>query len=257
MTDISKVDFDYGSVDEDTAGKLEYYAKAGKTLLRKSQIEFIAKMGEILSGARTVLAKHGDGKFIKWAMAEFDISKDTIYRYVNAWDRCLSHSATNYLHWTASALYLASAEDFPKPAMKKLEKLPPTDLVRTSDVKRIVQSVAPKAAKTATLQKPNDLLDESLSHSATNYEEPQHQSAAEDLETADDSMAANPETGQEFDVEPDPPKAQDQAKLNKKLAADLIAKAVRAVDDLHNVKPNKAAQIKCVKLLQEAGGLLW
>jgi hypothetical protein len=64
--------------------------------------------------------------------------------YLNAWDRILSQACDNYLHWSQTALYLASADDFPKPVMKKLEKIPATDLVRTSDVKRLVAASKPK-----------------------------------------------------------------------------------------------------------------
>ena len=49
----------------------------------------------------------------------------------------------------------------------------------------------------------------------------------------------------------------DLAKKNRKLAQSLIDKAARAVDDLHQVKPNRTKRDKAVKLLQEAGGLLW
>lgn len=51
MSDIVTGDFNYGSVDEDTAAKLEYFAKSGKALIRKSQIQFIADMGKLLSEA--------------------------------------------------------------------------------------------------------------------------------------------------------------------------------------------------------------
>ena len=49
----------------------------------------------------------------------------------------------------------------------------------------------------------------------------------------------------------------DLAKKNRTLAQSLIDKAARAVDDLHQVKPNRTKRDKAVKLLQEAGGLLW
>ena len=144
MSDISTNDFDYGSVDEQTAQKLEYFAKSGKALLRKTQIQFVADMGKILSEARDLLANHKSGTFAKWAEAEFDIGKQTIYNYVNAWDRILSNDWTIYSNWSQTALYLASADDFPKPVMKKLEKIPATDLVRTSDVKRLMEAAKPK-----------------------------------------------------------------------------------------------------------------
>lgn len=144
MSELVTGDFDYGSVDEQTAQKLEYFVKSGKALYRKHQIQFIADMGKLLSEARDLLANNKSGTFIKWATSEFDIEKATVYRWVNAWDRILSHGETIYLHWSPTALYLASAEDFPKPVMKKLEKIPATELVRTSDVKRLIAAAKPK-----------------------------------------------------------------------------------------------------------------
>jgi len=174
MSDIATGDFNYGSVDADTAAKLEYFAKSGKALIRKSQIQFIADMGKLLSEARGVLANNKSGTFIKWAVAEFDISKDTVYHYVNAWDRILSNGSTIYLNWSPTALYLASADDFPKPVMKKLEKIPATDLVRTSDVKRLIAAAKPKPEpkpepddSEAEIETPSD----SQSHSVGNDDE--------------------------------------------------------------------------------------
>jgi hypothetical protein len=162
MSDMVTGDFNYGSVDADTAAKLEYFAKSGKALIRKSQIQFIADMGKILSEARELLASHdkNKGKFIKWATAEFDVSKDTVYHYLNAWDRILSNGSTTYLNWSPTALYLASADDFPKPVMKKLEKIPATDLVRTSDVKRLIAANKPKPEPAAPSRESLEFTDD-------------------------------------------------------------------------------------------------
>ena len=141
---ISTGDFNYASVDEDTAGKLEYLAKAGKALIRKSQIQFIADIGKLLSEAREALSSHGDGTFVKWATAEFDIGKQTVFNYVNAWDKCLSNGWTNYQNWSATALYLASSDDIPRPVFKKLERLPSTGIIRSCDVKRVIKASKPK-----------------------------------------------------------------------------------------------------------------
>lgn len=243
MSDIVTGDFNYGSVDEDTAAKLEYFAKRGKALMRKSQIQFIAEFGQVLSEARIAISHHGDGLFIKWATAEFDIGKSTVYNYVNAWDKCLSNGWTNYQHWTQTALYLASADDFPKPAMKKLEKIPATDLVRTSDVKRLIEASKPKPEPAAPT---GDSLE-----------------FTEDLDADGDPVWLTPVEDDEDDT-PEPSKVTpekppitqaDQAKLNRQLAQSLIDKAVRAVDDLNFVKPDHAKREAAVKLLQ--GVKLW
>lgn len=141
---LSSGDFNYAAVDPETAAKLEYFAKSGKALIRKSQVQFIADMGKLLSEAKELLANNKSGTFIKWATTEFDIEKTTVYRYVNAWERILSHGGTIYLHWSPTALYLASSDEFPKTVMKKLEKLPTTELVRACDVKRLVDASKPK-----------------------------------------------------------------------------------------------------------------
>lgn len=146
MADLITGDFNYGSVDSETASQLEYFAKSGKSLLRKSQVQFIADFGKILSEARDVLASHdkNKGKFIKWAVAEFDISERTIWNYVRAWDNILCNGCTTYLNWSPTALYLASEDEFPKSVQKKLEKIPSTELVRACDVKRLIAASKPK-----------------------------------------------------------------------------------------------------------------
>lgn len=50
---------------------------------------------------------------------------------------------------------------------------------------------------------------------------------------------------------------EDQAKANRKLAKDYIAKAVNAVDDYHASNPNRGQRNDVVKLLQKAGDNLW
>ncbi len=195
MSDISANDFNYSSVDADTASKLEYFAKRGKALMRKSQIQFIAEFGQVLSEARTAISHHGDGLFIKWATAEFDIGKSTVYNYVNAWDKCLSNGWTNYQHWTQTALYLASADDFPKPAMKKLEKIPATDLVRASDVKRLMEAAKPKPI---TLPEARDLAlrtmqDADESRDSANKDSSGDEQAAEEASTDSPEFADDTE----------------------------------------------------------------
>lgn len=144
MSDIATGDFNYGSVDADTAAKLEYFAKTGKALIRKSQIQFIADMGKLLSEARDLLSHNGNGTFVKWAKAEFDVSHQTIWNYVNAWDKSLSNGLTNYLNWSATALYLASSDEIPNPVFKKLERLPSTGMIRSCDVQRVIDANKPK-----------------------------------------------------------------------------------------------------------------
>ena len=160
MSDIVTGDFNYGSVDEDTAEKLEYFAKSGKALIRKSQIQFIADMGKLLSEARDILSHKGDGTFVKWAKAEFDVSHQTIWNYVNAWDKSLSNGLTNYLNWSATAVYLASSEELPKPVQKKLAAMASKDMVRESDVKRVIEANKPKPEPAAPSRESLEFTDD-------------------------------------------------------------------------------------------------
>lgn len=167
MSDLIAGDFNYASVDEETAQKLEYFVKTGKALYRKHQIQFIADFGKLLSEAREVLANHGDGMFAKWAIAEFDISKATVYRYVNTWEKCLSaggsfHNGTNFMNWSPTALYMLADDEIPKPVQKKLEKIPATDLVRACDVKRLIAASKPKPEPVEEVEHdPDDLVADS------------------------------------------------------------------------------------------------
>lgn len=141
---LSKNDFNYASVDSDTASKLEYFVTSGKAMYRKHEIQFMAEFGQLLSEARDLLSNHKNGTFIKWATAEFDISHQTVWNYVNAWDRILSNGLTIYLNWSQTAVYLASSKELPPPVIKKLERLPSTGIVRACDVKKVIEAAKPK-----------------------------------------------------------------------------------------------------------------
>jgi hypothetical protein len=127
--------------------------------------------------------------------------------------------------------------------MKKLEKIPATDLVRTSDVKRLIEASKPKPEPAAP-------TGQSLKFTS-------------DLDADGDPVWLTPVEDDDDDT-PEPPKVTpqkplitqaDQAKLNRQLAQSLIDKAVRAVDDLNFVKPDHAKREAAVKLLQ--GVKLW
>jgi len=120
---ITTATFDYSRLDEETASKLKYYTQSGSNLVKKTGIQFIANFGEILSDARKLLTKHGDGTFCKWATSEFDLSRQTVYNYVNAWDRCLSNGFTNFDNVTPTALYLLSRDDTPKSVREQTLRL--------------------------------------------------------------------------------------------------------------------------------------
>ena len=225
MSDLTTGDFNYGSVDEDTAAKLEYFAKSGKALLRKTQIQFVADMGKILSAARDLLASHdkNKGKFIKWATAEFDVEAKTLYRYMNAWDRMLCHDVTTYLNWTQTAVYLASSEELPKPVQKKLAAMASKDMVRESDVKRVIEASKPKpiplpAARDLALQ---TMQDADESRDSANASDDDFENMTDD----DAEWAHNPAVT-------DPPSVESQASIMLDSLGRQIPKNLRSASEL-------------------------
>lgn len=136
---IAITGFDYSQLDKDTASKLEYYVKTGYTLHRKHHIQFIAEFGEVLSDARKLLGSDREKTFVRWAAVEFDLSKQTIYNYVNSWDRVLSNGLTAYTSLTPTALYLLSRDDTPKAVRDKVLRIAPKqDKVTKADVKKLL-----------------------------------------------------------------------------------------------------------------------
>jgi len=258
MSDLITGDFNYGSVDPETASKLEYFAKSGKALIKKSQVEFIAKFGELLSDARKMLASHNktEGTFVKWSTAEFDLSSKTVYNYVNSWDRILCNGYTTYLNWSATALYLASADDFPKPVQKKLEKIPATDLVRTSDVKRLVEASKPKPNPDDV---PSDATTETIPVAKVKADAAAAKEKAKAEAAAAKAKAKLEAAGARQKIKDDAAEAKAEAKAAKEAAkaATLttdgqikaiknmiqqhLGKIVRLLDDLNRVKPNRVA----------------
>lgn len=286
MAELITGDFNYGSVDAETAAKLEYYAKSGKSLIRRSQIQFIADIGKILSEARAILASHNknEGTFVKWATAEFDISKSTVYQYMNAWERMLSIGWTTYSNWSPGAVYLAASDDIPKPVQKKLQQIPATDLVRASDVKRLIEASKPKPAQdddppfddvpaaTPAEQAKAKKEKEKAEAKAKKDKEKADAKARKDKERAEAAAAkAKAKEQAKADAKATKLKAREdaaaakmaslpvdeQARLIRSALQQHIDRAVRLTDDLHRVKKNQAKRVLVVKMLQDAGLNLW
>ena len=218
MAEMTTTEFDYSKLDEDTAAKLEYYATTGRALIRKSQIEFIAQLGEILSDARKVLGHKGDGTFIKWAISEFDISHQTVWNYVNAWDKCLSNGFTFFLNMSPTAIYLLASEDTPKPIQKKLERLAAENgTVKRADVQRLIDAAKQKPAPAKPPSKP--------------VEAP----ASDEIEPA---PAIVQEPWGETEAEPDPqPLNSADWKMQRSKAKKTAEALQRALGDLNDMKP--------------------
>ena len=218
MTEMTATEFDYSKLDEDTAAKLEYYATTGRALIRKSQIEFIAQLGEILSDARKVLANNKNGTFEKWATVEFDIGKQTVWNYVNAWDRILSNGWTIYSNLSPTAIYLLASEDTPKPIQKKLERLAAENgTVKRADVQRLIDAAKQKPSPPKPPGKP--------------VEAP----ASDEIEPA---PAIVQEPWGETEAEPDPqPLNPADWKIQRSKAKKTAEALQRALGDLNDMKP--------------------
>ena len=218
MAEMTTTGFDYSKLEEDTAAKLEYYATTGRALIRKSQIEFIAQLGEILSDARKVLANNKNGTFEKWATVEFDIGKQTVWNYVNAWDRILSNGWTIYSNLSPTAIYLLASEDTPKPIQKKLERLAAENgTVKRADVQRLIDAAKQKPAPAKPPGKP--------------VEAP----ASDEIEPA---PAIVQEPWGETEAEPDPqPLNSADWKMQRSKAKKTAEALQRALGDLNDMKP--------------------
>jgi len=161
MKTLETLGFDYSSLDKDTAGKLQYFSKTGHMLVRKNMIRFIAEFGEVLSDARKLLADHHEGTFCKWATAEFDTSRQTVYNYVNAWDRVLSNGWTTLANISPTALYLLANDTTPKPVRDKVLRIAvKQEAVTKSDVTKLL-SAGGKGAKSPPppQPEPNEPID--------------------------------------------------------------------------------------------------
>jgi hypothetical protein len=218
MAEMTTTGFDYSKLEEDTAAKLEYYATTGRALIRKSQIEFIAQLGEILSDARKVLANNKNGTFEKWATVEFDIGKQTVWNYVNAWDRILSNGWTIYSNLSPTAIYLLASEDTPKPIQKKLERLAAENgTVKRVDVQRLIDAAKQKPSPPKPPSKP--------------VEAP----ASDEIEPA---PAIVQEPWGETEAEPDPqPLNPADWKMQRSKAKKTAEALQRALGDLNDMKP--------------------
>ncbi len=266
MTEVIKGDFNYGSLEPELASKLEYYATSGKALVRKSQVEFIAKMGEVLSDARKLLASHdkSEGTFVKWATAEFDASSKTIYNYVNAWDRLLCNGWQSYLHWSPTALYHAAAEDVPMVVQKKLVNLPACDLVRASDIKKLIDAAKPKPPEPADDDPPfGDAVEQPVDTKAAEKEAKAKEAAdkkakakaAKEAEraaakAAKDKAKADAKAAKEA-AKREAMTQDGQVKAIKNMINQHLGKMIRLLDDLHRVKPNRSALNENLKALRE------
>ena len=278
MNQIVNAGFDYTQLDKETAGKLKNYAKSGNSLIKRAHVKFIADFGEILSSARQVLANHGNGIFVSWAVAEFEFSKTTIYRYINAWDRCLSIGG--YDNVTPTALHRISEESTPQEIRDKVLKLAKKQItVTNADVDVLMPKDCPTVGQTP-LHGGNSGED---GRTDSNGKEPQEETAPSESRSDTESAGEGAENSEWEEVEedddpldpfseahytktpaasavPEKPPANDEpskpdpAKV-KNLANQYRDKLARAICDYHELTPNRAERDRLVKVVQ--GVDLW
>lgn len=229
MGAVSKNDFNYESVDPETAQKLEYYARSGKALIRKSQVQFIAEMGRILSEARHLLGNKKNGTFLKWAAAEFDWSTRTIWNYVNAWEKIMCNNCTLYLGWSATALYLAAAEEVPETQLKTLNS---KEIVRACDVQKVIGDKKKRSKKKAA-----QVIQEAKEEQA-----PKEESVDDAVPFGEDpkggvSQNATNSTEQSSTESSSGQKSDEQWKHLRTVAIKHIEALQRTLGDLNSVRP--------------------
>jgi hypothetical protein len=253
--------FDYSALDEDTAAKLKCFKSAANSLIRKSMIGFIAEFGKLLSEARELLSKYGEGTFCKWATTEFDYGKSTIYNYVNAWERCLSNGWTNCQNVSPTALYLLSHEDTPKSVVSqalKLAKKQPS--VTKADIERLIGGNRKSDSNTSRKG--------AAPAGVTDDQEPDFSTGEEAESTATDETDSEEETGTPTDYGKCPSCAgtkwkvdesggvscakckhpwgecvgdrdEDRVKDLRSKTRKTLEAAVRCFDDLQHVSPSR------------------
>lgn len=187
--DMARVAFDYSDLPKDLKGKLIILAgsikKAGL-----NHIEFAIQMGQELTTANELLAKHGkEGLFGSWIKAECGIGRTTAYNYMNAFERFGSSDCSSLEQFTAEAMYLLSADKVPEEAVETAINLAAKGTRITKDaaqeLKRRFSSdgdsdelPAPGGAVQGPEAEPND---ESAESSPSNSEQEQADESAEQV----------------------------------------------------------------------------
>ncbi len=254
---IQTVGFDYSGLDKETAGKLQYYSTSGLALVRKSQIRFIAEFGEMLSDARKLLSHHGDGMFCKWATGEFDLSRQTVYNYVNAWDRCLSIGVTNYDNISPTALYLLSRDDTPKPVRTKVLRLAGKQTTVTkSDVKSILNKGGEKNDPEPSPPESDEPIDDDSEPVPDPEDTPEDYGkcpncAGERWKVDGDGLACmkcnHPHGEPAGDVD------EERIKTQRQKSRKTVEALMRAIADLHHLKPSP---VRCAKAIKDCKRIL-
>ncbi|MGH9931008.1 MAG: hypothetical protein ACREA9_17510 [Pyrinomonadaceae bacterium] len=113
--------FNYDGIDKDVKGKLINLAGQFNNKMRSYKKSWL-DLGEIVSDAHELLSGVGrDGKFASWIESFLNVSRQTAYRYMWAWQRFGKCNSVE--HFTTEALYELAGPNTPEKAVKEAIKL--------------------------------------------------------------------------------------------------------------------------------------
>lgn len=276
--DLSTAKFDYRLVPDEAKGKLIWYAsELGKQA--KTHVESGLQIGRILSEAKKLIGDGGRETFQEWVDSECGFSKSTAYNYISAWENfgecpTVGHIELGAMYQLAKssgakkkALKLADkgvritqsmAKQFVEEAPSEAVESPATihentpEFVNSNSAKKL----APRAQQ-AIDQKRVEATPSDVERLAE-FSEVEQADIVETVEMGDAETVGAAIDSRNGDSETDP--AEENAlkvKATRRLIQELVARAVRTVDDLHQLDPNSVKRAKVVRLLQDAGGLIW
>lgn len=143
--EVATVTFDYATVDDDSRRKL--ISHAGDINRQKtSGLKSMLAIGESIADAHELLSNHGDGLFGKWVEAECGITRQSAWRYLNAY-KAFGNDCNSLLQTsTAEALYALSSPSAPPGAAKQAKKLADKGVKITEKIaKDLVKDKTPAA----------------------------------------------------------------------------------------------------------------
>ena len=101
-------------------------------------------LGHELAQGHAILANHKKGSFGRWVRAEFDISRQTAYNYMYAYEFLLNHPEvmSNNLTLSDTAIYLIAAPETPQIVVGKVLLEAKKRRVGVAEVKELIKNAA-------------------------------------------------------------------------------------------------------------------
>lgn len=136
---LTVIGFDYDSVEKETKGKLLAWVREFRAAM-KEHASFGLELGKIIDQAHEELSGEGrDGKFAAWVESELNVSRQTAYNYLWAWQR-FGKCKTVLHFFDSKALYKLASPKTPDKAVEAAIK-------RAEDGKSITPDVADSLIK--------------------------------------------------------------------------------------------------------------